>query len=31
MVDPARSGTAEHGVHRLHRLVTQALNDRFDG
>ena len=30
MVDPARSGTAEHGVHQFHRLVTRALNDRFD-
>ena len=29
MVDPARSGTAEHGVHQFHRLVTRALNDRF--
>ena len=28
MVDPARSGTAEHGVHQFHRLVTRALNDR---
>ena len=25
MVDPAHSGTAEHGVHRFHRLVTRAL------
>ena len=31
MVDPARSGTAEHGVHQFHCLVTRALNDRFDG
>ena len=31
MVDPARSGTAEHGVHQFHRLVTRALNDRFHG
>ena len=30
MVDPARSGTAEHGLHQLHRLVTRALNDRSD-
>ena len=28
MVDPARSGTAEHGLHQFHRLVTRALNDR---
>ena len=27
MVDPARSGTAEHGLHQFHRLVTRALND----
>ena len=25
MVDPAHSGTAEHGVHQFHRLVMQAL------
>ena len=25
MVDPALSGTAEHGVHQFHRLVTRAL------
>ncbi len=25
MVDPSCSGTAEHGVHRFHRLVTEAL------
>ena len=31
MVDPARPGTAEHGVHQFHRLLTQALDDRFDG
>ena len=30
MVDPARSGTAEHGVHQFHRLVTQALDDGSD-
>ena len=30
MVDPARSGTAEHGVHQFHRLVTQALDERSD-
>ena len=30
MVDPARSGTAEHGVHQFHRLVTRALNGRPD-
>ena len=30
MVDSARSGTAEHGVHRFHRLVTQALDDGSD-
>ena len=29
MVDPARSGTAEHGLHQFHRLVTRALNDGF--
>ena len=27
MVDPARSGTAEHGVHQFHRLVMRALHD----
>ena len=27
MVDPAHSGTAEHGVHRFHRLVMRALHD----
>ena len=27
MVDPARSGTAEHGLHQFHRLVTRALDD----
>ena len=26
MVDPGRSGTAEHGVHRFHRLVMEALD-----
>jgi choline monooxygenase len=30
MVDPARSGTAEHGVHQFHRLVTRALDDGTD-
>ncbi|MDE0458250.1 MAG: aromatic ring-hydroxylating dioxygenase subunit alpha, partial [Chromatiales bacterium] len=30
MVDPARSGTAEHGVHQFHRLVTRALDDGSD-
>ena len=30
MVDPARSGTAEHGVHQFHRLVTRALDDAID-
>ena len=25
MVDPQRSGTAEHGVHQFHRLVMDAL------
>ena len=25
MVDPQRSGTAEHGVHQFHRLVKEAL------
>ena len=30
MVDPGRSGTAEHGVHQFHRLVTRALDDRSD-
>ena len=30
MVDPVRSGTAEHGVHQFHRLVTQALDDVSD-
>ena len=25
MVDPGHSGTAEHGVHRFHRLVVNAL------
>ena len=27
MVDPDHSGTAEHGVHRFHRLVMQALEN----
>lgn len=26
MVDPERSGTGEHGVHRFHRLVMEALD-----
>lgn len=25
MVDPERSGTAEHGVHRFHCLVVESL------
>ena len=25
MVDPERSGTAEHGVHRFHPLVMESL------
>lgn len=29
MVDPGRSGTAEHGVHQFHRLVVRALGERF--
>ena len=27
MSDPGRSGTAEHGVHRFHRLVVDALSE----
>ena len=27
MTDPERSGTAEHGVHRFHRLVVDALSE----
>lgn len=27
MVDPARSGTAEHGVYQFHKLVIEALSD----
>lgn len=31
MVDPQRSGTAEHGVHHFHRLVIKALEtSRFE-
>ena len=30
MVDPARSGTAEHGLHHFHRLVIRALDERLD-
>ncbi len=31
MVDPARSGTAEHGVHQFHRLVLESLAKAEDG
>ena len=30
MVDPTRSGAAEHGVHQFHCLVTRALDDGSD-
>ena len=30
MVDPARSGTGEHGMRQFHRLVTRVLDDGTD-